>query len=231
MGTMDGQSFIDDVRMALDNRADAGASNTRLLRWINHAYFHMTYPSVHAFENFRTTYDITLVQDDADYTLVEGTVGYRVLATRSVHHLDAAAPTFSTRRSRLDPRNVRWYDERIHSNGPPRYYVVGEGEQILISPVPGAAEAGEVLRLRLWREADPLLVGTVTAVPSYFDEVLVLGAQAVSEYRLGYRDRARETLEHYASMLNDPSQKDEIEGEDWGFEAQLQQEPIMGVST
>jgi hypothetical protein len=231
MGTLTGSQFQDELLLALDQRTDAGASPTRLLRWINHAYFHMTYPTIHAFEALRTTYDITLGANDADYALDATTVGYQVLAVHNMFHLEATVPTFSTRRTRLKSRNIRWYDERQHSNGPPRFYVTGQGEQVFVTPVPGAAEAGQILRLRLWREPALLTAGTTTVVPNYFDEVLLLGAQAVGEYRLGYRDRARETLEHYVAMLNDPKQKDEIEGEDWGLEAQLRGEPIMGVST
>lgn len=227
MGTMTGNNFITDLRIALDQRADTSASDANLLRWINHAYWHMTYPSIHAFENFKTTEDITLATDDADYDL--SGLGYRILALYSVHHLESAAPTYTTQRAPLKPRNIRWYDGHSHSSGPPRFFVAGEGEQILVSPVPSSNENGHILRLRLWREATALLVGTTTEVPSYFDEVLLLGSQAVAEYRLGYRDRARETLEHYAAMLNDPRQKDDIEGEDWGFEAQLISEPVMGA--
>lgn len=233
MGTMTGQDFIDELTLALENRADAAMSSPNVLRWLNHAYWHMTYPTVHAFENFRVTYDHTLVTNQWSYATGSATTGYRVLGVRSVHYIDAtpAAATYSDRPSRLKPRNIRWYDERIHSTGEPRFYVPGEGETLLVTPVPSANQNGNTLRCRLWREATAILVGTTTEVPSYFDEVLMLGAQAVAEYRLGYRDRARETLEHYTAMLNDPLQKDEIEGEDWGFESQLVGEPHMGVST
>ena len=230
MGTMTRAEIQTEVLTNLNNLQDV--SDTDAARWINHAYSHLTHPSVHEFEDLAATYDIVLVSGTASYSLAAATVGYRILAIRSASYFAAASGSITpnTRRRTLDPRAVQWYDSRQHPTmAEPSNYVVGEDQTILISNTPGNTNT---VRLRVFREAESLDETTsVTVLPEYFDEVLVMGAQAFFEYKLGDRDSANETFQMYGNLIANASQKDVLEGQNWGYETQLTATPVMGISS
>jgi hypothetical protein len=227
MGTMLRSEIATEVFANLDNRQDVAADV--MGRWINHAYHHMSHPGVHNFEDLNTTWDIVLVPGTAEYSLAEATVGYRVLAIRAATYMDAVSGslTVNTRRQRLKPKPVQWYDNRVHPSGEPRHYTAREGQNIILSLTP---DNTNTVRLRLCKEAASLDVSDATVLPEYFDEVLVTGAQAFAEFKLGMRDKASETFGLYASLLADGNDKASLEQSAWGIETPLNQVPIMGTS-
>jgi hypothetical protein len=227
MGTMLRSEIETEVLANLDNRQDV-ASDT-IGRWINHTYHHMTHPGVHNFEDLNVTYDLILVPGTFDYSLAAAELGYRVLAVRSATYMNDASVsiTQNTRRQRLKPKPIQWYDNRVHPNGEPRHYVVREGQTILLSLTP---DNTNTVRLRLSKEATALAIGDATVLPEYFDEVLVTGAQALAEFKLGMRDKSQETFGLYSSLLNGGQDKASLEQSAWGIETPLTQVPIMGVS-
>jgi hypothetical protein len=218
-----------EVVKNIDNRSDVLDSD--LVRWINHAYHHLTHPAIHKFEDLAVTYDLPLVSGQASYDLSSATLGYRVLAIRLASFIEAAPGSIVdlTRRRRLKPQAVQIYDSQVHpQTSQPSNYVLGEAQSIIISHTPNVTYT---VRLRLFREAASLSLGTsVTVLPEYFDEVLVCGAQALTEFKLGYRDRALETFQLYNSYINDAAPKDVLEGINWDIEATLVNPPIMGIS-
>ena len=229
MGTMTRDEVQTEVLENLDNREDV--TDTQAARWINHAYSHMTHPSVAQHEDLAVTFDLVLVSGQASYSLAAAVLGYRVLALRNAVYIEAASTSITpnTRRFKLKPKPVEWYDSRQHPNTThPSNYVIGEGQTILISNTPGNTNT---VRLRLWREAASLSAGTSTTVlPEYYDEALVMGAQGFFEFKLGYRDRANQTFQMYGGLLRDAAPKDLIEAQNWGIETQLAGPPMMGVS-
>lgn len=227
MGTMTRTEIADEVFANLSNRQDIQAAT--MARWINHTYMHMTHPAVHVFEDLNTTYDLVLVSGTSEYSLAEAVVGYRVLAIRAATYMHAASGsiTTSTRRQRLKPKAVQWYDNRIHPAGEPRHYVAREGQNLILSLTPNNTNT---IRLRLSKEAAKLDETDATILPEYFDEVLVTGAQAFAEFKLDMREKATETFALYSALLNDGQDKQALEQSAWGIETQITRVPIMDVS-
>jgi hypothetical protein len=232
MGTMTLDNFRDELTFKLGNRGDSGMTAARLNRWINHAYAHMTYPSVHPFDELKATFDVTLATEtgwevgDID---LDTEAGYVVLALRSVHYIDSSSPTYSDRRRRLTPQNIRWFDERTQSTGEPARYVV-EGGSLLLDPVPSSSVNGNTLRVRCWRERVLLSGdGDTTVLPDYWDRVLMVGSEALAKIDLEYPDR-EEVLQRYMDFLNDPDTQDMLEANDWGFEQAVRGDPIMRMT-
>ena len=229
MGTMTLSDFRTEIKENLDNRDDL--TDARLNRWINHTYQHLTHPAVHKFEDLATTINITLVSGTASYDLSDATTSAgRILAIRVASYLAAASGSIvdSTRRHRLKPLPIQRYDERQHTSGEPRFYTVGEDQAMLLDPTPNNTNT---VRLRVWREAASLTNDTDTTVlPEYWDEVLLTGSQALTEFKLNYRDRANETFQLYNNFINNASDKSVLEAHNWDFEMQVISQPHMGVS-
>ena len=228
MGSMTLADIREELRENLNNRDDV--LDARLDRWINHAYQHMTHPSVHKFEDLAKTYDITLVSGTQSYSLAAATVGYRILAIRSVAYYHAAVGSIvgTTRRRRLNPKPIQWFDSRIHASTEPQHYTIGEDQSIMLSGIPNNTNT---IRMRVWQEALPLTESDTTELPEYFDEVLLTGAQAWTEFKLDMRDKSNETFQLYNSMLQNVENKDVLEANTWGIETSLMQRPHMGGSS
>ena len=227
MGSMTLTDFRTELRENLDNRDDV--SDDRLDRWINHTYHHLTHPSVHKFEDLAVTYDITLVSGTQSYTLVSGTTGFRILGIRSVAYYHAAPGSIdnSTRRHRLKPKPIQWFDDRQHPSSEPRYYTVGEDQTILLSATPNNTNT---VRLRVWREVADLTSEATTDIPEYFDEVLLTGSQAFSEFKLNMRDKANETFQLYNGLIGNLDNKMVLEANSWDLETTVTGHPHMGLS-
>jgi hypothetical protein len=221
MGLLTLADFRAETRFNLKNRNDSGVTDTRIDRWINAAMLHMGLPSVHRFRELQRTYDITLVLDTNSYSLSQATIGFKLLAPRSVYNIIEVPETPTSRKRRLSPRNIHWFDRRTLSSGIPSNYAL-DGETLFISGVPSATEAGQIVRVRYWSEPSPLtLVTDTTPYATYYDEVLVIGAQWVAERTLGYRDRAEMTKQDYIGLLNEGPEQEELEAEDWSFQVDI----------
>jgi len=221
MGTLQLSEFRSELRFNLGNRTAAdGTTDTRCNRWINGAYRHMTFPMIHDFRETHATYDLTLVADQSTYNIDATTVGFKFLGVRSVvNYLETVSDL--ARKRTLYPRNIRWFDRRTLHSGTPSLYAV-ENEVLHIASVPTSAEAGQTVRVRGWRELARLSADSdVTAVADYFDEVLLLGAQWFAERSLRYMDRAERTKQEYVALLNDAQPSEELEGENWDFQVDV----------
>lgn len=231
MGTMTRDEIQAEVFRNLNDRGDVTDSD--IVRWINHTYSHMTHPSVHMYEDLATTHDLVLIAGTGSYSIATAILGYRALAIRSVTYLDSTVAAFDptqTRVQRIKPWPIERFDSTIHSltSFGPTNYTVGEAQTILFHGTPNNTNT---VRLRLWREAEKLDTGTSTTVlPEYFDEVLVMGSQALLEYKLGMRDKANQTFQLYNSYINQAANKDILEADNWGIETSLSGSPMMGIS-
>jgi hypothetical protein len=218
MGTIPLSEFREDLQYDLLDRDDLSAA--WLNRRINQTYAHVCFPSVYPHREMQTTYDITLVQTQEVYQLDPATVGYQIHSIRDVYYLEAAPVSVlaTTQKSKLDPRGIRWFDNRTLNEGSqPRIYAI-DGEGLHIEPLPDASVAGNTLRLRVWAEPEALaLDGDTTIIPAIWDEVIGLGARWRAEMRLGYRDRAELTKQDYAALLNEYKERQDMEMEDTGW--------------
>ncbi len=226
MGVVTRAEYRSQIIDSLDNREDV--AETDLNNWINRMYLHMTHPAVQEFVDTQVTTDLALVVGQASYPLTEAVLGFRVLQVRVVTFMDSASPTTTTRRRRLNPMPIEWYDNQTHPAGEPTRYVLGEGQTILFSLTPNAVRTA---RLRLVRQVDILDDDAdVTVLPDYFDEALLLGAQALAEFHLGYRDRSNETLQLYNSYLSNATPKGALEIQNWGRQTPVTSHPLVQTS-
>jgi hypothetical protein len=214
-------TFRDELSFVFDNRSDTGFSTARLNRWVNQAYLHCTHPTVHRHRELQATYTATLVTGTNEYSISAATVGFQITTIRNVFHIQAAAATPTARRRKLHPKSHLWFDERTIGSGQPTVYAV-DGTTLMISAVPTATENNQLVRLRVWREPALLaLDADVTVLPTYWDRVLLLGAQWLAELDLGYRDRAELTKGDYMALINEPKDRMELEAQDTGWEVEL----------
>ena len=221
MGVITLAELRTETKFNLRGRADAAMSDARLDRWINSAYRHMCLPNVHQFTEMKAVYDVALATGDNEYPVDRTTVGSKVVAIRSAHHILATTITATAEKRRLSPRNIRWFDRRTLVTGAPTVYVE-EGETFYIHPVPTSTQNGQWLRIRYWKEPTALsAVGDVTALGDYYDEVLVVGAQMFAERGLGYGDRAEATKQNYVGLLNEGASSDGLSAEDWDFQVDV----------
>ena len=227
MGTLTGAGFQTELRdIMFKGRSDAGLSDARLLRWTNWAYSHLTHPNIHRFREVETEGNITLATADGDYT-IDVLGGINVVAVQSIYHLQATAFSLTATKRKVNPRSKQWFDDRTVPSSAPVYYGIW-GNLLYTYGVPTVAENNQLLRVSFIREPAALMAGTVTIIPNYWDEALLVGAKAIGEFSLGYLERAELSKQSYAALVNEFSPRWELEGEDEGFEVEVRSEPVMG---
>jgi hypothetical protein len=234
MGEMTREEFDDQLIEDLKNRGDGVFAEARRLRWIDHTYNHVSSPKVFRHRQLYANYTATLATGVNEYSISAATVGFQFNAIIDVFHIEAAAYAPTARKRRLFPRAGRWFDDQTLVAGIPSVYSVeapGDvvaGEIIKISSIPRVDENNQLLRLRGWREPAILVAdATTTVIPRVWDEVISLGAKWRAERDLGYKLDAETTLQDYAALINDVAQRETIEGEDWGWEAEVVREAHM----
>ena len=231
MGTLTLQNFRAELLFDLKNRSDTttaeGFSEARQDLFINAAYLHVTHPSIFRHREMQHSYTIPLVSGTQAYTFSPN-AGVNITGIRWVSHVEAATDDPTARRTKLFPKDEQWFQARsLSSGGSPRDFAV-RGSQILLSPVPGANEAGEVLVVGAWREPAVLSAdGDVTTLSTLWDEILLLAARWRAELHLGYREMAEATKLDWVSLLNEYKSFEELQGEDWDLYPDLVTEHAM----
>lgn len=232
MGTLTLQQFRDELIFDLKNRSDVaapeGITTTRQDMWLNAGYLHITHPSVFRHREMMHSYTIALVNGTQAYTFhpTPGITAVNITALRSVAHVAAATDAPSAQRVKLIPKDEQWFQERTHNSGAPRDYFI-RGNTILLSPVPGPGEVGEVLVLSAWREPALLGAGAVTVLSSLWDEIVLLAARWRAELHLGYRDLAEATKLDFVSLINEYANFETLHGEDWDWMTEIRTESHM----
>ena len=219
--------MIDDVRtFGLKDRSDPAVTTAFLLRAVNWAYRHVTHPRIHGFREMQAESNIVMATGDNDYTInVLG--GINVVAVQSIYHAIATAITPLVQKRKLKPKSKQYFDARTLFSSPPVNYMIW-GDLLFIIGVPRVQENGQLLRVSYWREPAALTVGTATIIPDYWDEVIIFGATAFAQTKLDYGEKAENSRQAYAALINDLTPRSELEADDQGWEVELISEPVMG---
>lgn len=230
MGTLQLSEFREELTFSLESRTDI--TDTRLNRWINQAYSFISQPEVRMHRELESNYDITLATDQNSYSISNATVGYDILGIHDVTFYDSATITNTTKRHDVRPRTIQWFNKRTlyaTAGGPRHYYVAGDF--IYFSPVANSTDNGKQVRLSIWREPTPLVDNDdVTALHSYFDTGLLLAAQWIAQWRLGYREVAIATRQEMQAYMNQKTDTGQLGGEDTNFETQVENELYLEIS-
>jgi hypothetical protein len=230
MGSFTLETFRSELLFDLKNRSDTGATDgfttTRQDAFINAAYLHITRPDIYRHRELQFNYTLTLVSGQQAYTFTPA-AATNITAIRSISHVAAATDDPTARRTKLTPRDIQWLQSRTSNNATqPREYVVRRNE-ILLSPIPGANEAGQVLSLETWQEPAVLVAGQATVLSTLWDEVILLAARWRAELHLGYRDLAEATKVDWISLLNEYKSFEDLHGEDWDWQVEVRTESAM----
>jgi hypothetical protein len=220
MGLLTLSELRDELQIALKQRNDL--TDAQLNRWINQGYTWVCTPEVRRHEELKSTYDVALVTGTNVYSLSQATVGYHILGISDVTYYASATVVNTAERHDVRPRDTRWFnDHRIPSaGGGPRHYA-WRAAGIVFSPIPTSAENGHQVRLETWRE--PVLLSNdadVTVLTNYWDEAVILAAQFIAEYRLGYRELSTATRQTAVGYVNEKSAGNELQADDSYFEAE-----------
>lgn len=229
MGTLLLEDFLTEVRFDLRNRPDtsaSGLSDARLTRYVNWAYYHVAHPSVHKHRAMMYTFTIPLVANQKNY-LFNPVAGVTIVGIRSVSHIADTTDSLTAARTKLRARDAQWFDDRSLSSQSSPYTYAVEGEFVWVEPVPSAAEAGELLHFRAYRQPAALVAGQATVLMDPWDEAIILGARWRAELHLGYRDLAEATKMDFGALINEFKEWDNIGAEDWDWSAGLRLEPVM----
>lgn len=222
MGILTLQQFLNELRFDLRNRSDTGTSglsDDRLTFFLNMAMQHITHPSVHRHRAMQFRSNRTLVSGINSYVWNQS-AATESFSIRYVYHILDTTDVNTAQHIKLLPRDERWLAQRSISSGPPKIYCV-QGNNILLDPVPSANENGQLLSISTWQMPAVFTTSNLTAVSaltSQWDEVLLLGARWRAERDLGYVDRAELTRQHYAAMINEYADQQNLETEDWDFQ-------------
>jgi len=231
MGTFTLANFRAELLWDLKNRSDTstadGFTTARQNSFINAALLHITHPTIFRHREMQRSFTITLVSGTQAYTFTPVS-GIVTTAIRWVSHVEAATDDPTARRTKLFPKEEQWFQARsLSSGGSPRDFAV-RGSQILLSPVPGANEAGNVLVVGSWREPTVLSAdGDVTTLSTLWDEIVLLAARWRAELHLGYREMAEATKLDWVSLVNEYKDFEQLQGEDWDLYPDLVTQPAM----
>jgi len=228
MGTMTIEQFTSELNFLLGNRTDADAvDGTRTARWIHQGYTYMCHPSVHRFREMQAISNATtLVSGTNEYNIA--TIGSdSVVALRFVIHVAATAYTPTATKQKLDPRGIRWFEQRTLTTGRPFLYTI-DGSSLFVSGVPGSTENGQLLRIGYYKEPTAMVALGTTVLGAYYDRPLMKFALAFAESDLGDRAKALVTIKEAAGLLNNATDENELEAEDDGFRTEVILHSAMG---
>ena len=235
MGTLDLEAFRAELLFDLKGRTDTadplGFSETRQDMFINAGYLHVTHPSVFKHFQLKHRFPITLALDQIGYTFtpspeVTPTISHGI---RYVTHVAATTDDPTALRTKVFPKTEQWFQSRtITTGGIPRNYYL-QADILHVSPIPSAAEAGDVIVVGTWREPALLTnAGDVTVLSTLWDEIVLLAARWRAELHLGYRDMAEGTKLDFVSLINEYGTFDDLwqADEDWEHRPQVEADVI-----
>lgn len=227
MGVMTYEDFATELAFLLANRTDNDATDvTRIDRWINQAYTYMCHPSVHHFREMQIIANIALVNGQNEYDVT--TIGTDTpVALRWVSYIDATVDTNLAKKRKLNPRGIRWFESRTLTVSRPFLFTI-DGNNLIISGIPGPNEVGKLLRVGYTKEPTLLVATETTVINRYYDRPLLKFIQAFAEADLGMRAQSLITLKEAMGTINNAAEKNELEAEDTGFETEMILQPAMG---
>ncbi len=206
------------VRYNIGNPGTTAVTNTQVDRWINDSYRQVAGPNVFKHRELQEPQtSIVLVQGQVTYTITAPSAG-TIWTLLNVIHYETTTdpPPVGTARRKVHRGFVEQFDQILQPTGRPNEFDVWNN-LLELDRIPGAAEAGQILRFRAYIEPPPLLASAslgVTLLRPAWDEVIVAGAtwrgwQARQRY-----DRADYWRVEAASLTANVVKQFEIEAED-----------------
>jgi hypothetical protein len=223
MGVLTLEQIREEVYFDLGNRTDTaadsgtrrGVNETRLDLWINDALRHLGHPNVFVHRQLMHTFTLTMVDGTNSYTF-DPAGAVSISGIRFASYLRAAADSATVNKRKLKLADDQWFAERTLNTGEPSIYAV-EGDQLLLTPVPGASQAAQLVKVHAWRYPPLLVAGATTTLEPQWDELLILGARWRAELHLGLLDLATETRANFAGLLNEYKDWRNANAEDWDW--------------
>ena len=209
-GTLTFTQFQDRVRYRLDQRTDTDdLPEEQVQQWINWAYEHVSMPNVYYHHELQSTQNITLTTD-ADYGLNDDVWGI----------YDVSDTTFGYF---LEPRDIRYFDERPITDGQPREFARWQRRiHVRGRPIVGSG-VGDNVQIRYWLRPDPLAdPSDQTVLHPVWDESIVVGAVWRAWRDLNQPDRAEIAREEFGLLVNEVVQVQKIEGQNWKHTTQVE---------
>jgi hypothetical protein len=216
MGTKTRDEMVERIRFKLDNRSTSDVTDEQIEDWLNDAYDHVCRPNIFRHRELQDTHDITLVANDRDYALASD---HDFIYT--VFNVDEGIG--------LHPRDLRQFDRTTIVTGQPRFYDTW-GTNLVINCNPDSASVDDVIRVRYWKTRDRLTSDAATTIHERWDEVIIEGATWRGWKDLNNIDRADQSRDEFARMINEMVDIAKIEAEDWGQSAEPEVQPVMRVS-
>ena len=210
MGLMTLAEFRTELRFIFKNRNDEVVDSARLNRVLNQTYSHVCQPEVRKHKELLERQDITLVSGQVDYDLAT-LISNNVLAIEDLIYYNTDTITSTATKSEVEPRSLNWMNKRtVPGEGRTTLYAL-DGERLVIYPAPGGVEAGNQLRLWYWTEPTVLAADdNKTVLGTYWDRVILRGAQWMLEYDAGFRELALLTEQEYVKLINEKADDYEL---------------------
>ena len=215
MGSLTLANFRVELDYLLENR---GIADARLSRWINRAYEHISYPTIHKHWELEATTNIPLVTDQFVYSLdiAETYVQRELLGIRSARYVEDTSDSMTSRRQVMQARSLGWFNRRQHTTtaAGPSYYGIFH-KQLYISPGPMADINGNWMVLEGWEQPAILtLDADQTVLLGWWDEVILVGAKWMAELELGFLEYAEQTKQSYSSLLTQAPNRELVGADD-----------------
>jgi hypothetical protein len=198
-----------ELRYALDNRADL--TMTQLNRWLDWSYYQVSMPDVYRHRELQGTQNITTISGTYQYAINDD--AYAIYTVRN-----------TTVGFKIRPRSYQYIQELTRHAGRVAFYCLWN-RQLVVFPTPDSGNAGQVLDVAYFKRPESLTAAVSTNPASIlapeWDEVIVLGAIWRGWRSLNRPELAVEAKETYGLMINEITKSLIVDGEDSGFQFEL----------
>lgn len=215
MGALTMEDFRDEVRLAAGGIPATSTvwTDARVDRRINDSYRWVCMPNHFRHPELEVTEEIELLVDTATY--IPTNTFYMFVAVAHAEGVPGAV-TAATRRTKLDPDDVKGQLGGTRSLGKPAIYAYWN-EEIIIQCLPAAAYVGQTLEVFGYIQPLALGDGDSTVIKTEWDEVITIGALWRMHIALGEHDQALEAKENYGTLVNEIADIRKLHGEEWGW--------------
>jgi hypothetical protein len=232
MGTMTAIAMGAQVRNNLGGRTTASGDlpdDTNIVVWLNHALNHIASPRVYRHRELQVTTTLALVTGTADYTIGSSPETTAVIAAAIRN------PSNTTDRHRLHPiRDREAFDiSGVAPAGRPYHYALFGATQIEVLPAPSSTYNAWNLYVRRYVVPTQFALtgSTLQAVASplhtFFDEALIVGATWRGWRFLQDWERADQAKLEFGQVINEVTERMDVEAEDTDFGPALYVEESM----
>jgi len=220
MGTLTLADFREEVRLICGGLPTGSTvwTNDAIDRRINASYLWCSMPNHYRHPELEEITYITLLADTARYAL---TSDYYMITGVSHAHaatLPIGTLTDSTRRTKLDPLNIRDLLTIDRQEGRPSHYAFWDNI-IVLSNTPDTTSAGQTLEVYGYEQPATLSApAAVTVLKPEWDEIIVIGAEWRMWISMGEPDRAYEAKQNLGALVNEVADVRRLHAEEWGWQ-------------